>query len=124
MVIILNKLKSYFKVILIGLLFMIVFAFLLSILEYFNLFYGKVSEIFMFIYMAILFFIIGFLVGKKATHKGYLEGIKISLSLIFILIVINVLFYQTGFSLERTIYYFILILSSTLGSMIGINKQT
>lgn len=123
MVIILNKLKSYFKVILIGLLFMIVFAFLLSILEYFNLFYGKVSEVFMFIYMAILFFIIGFLVGKKATHKGYLEGIKISLSLIFILIVINVLFYQTGFSLERTIYYFILILSSTMGSMIGINKQ-
>lgn len=123
MVIILNKLKSYFKVILIGLLFMIVFAFLLSILEYFNLFYGKVSEVSMFIYMAILFFIIGFLVGKKATHKGYLEGIKISLSLIFILIVINILFYQTGFSLERTIYYFILILSSTLGSMIGINKQ-
>ena len=123
MVIILNKLKSYFKVILIGLLFMIVFVFLLSILEYFNLFYGKVSEVFMFIYMAILFFIIGFLVGKKATHKGYLEGIKISLSLIFILIVINVLFYQTGFSLERTIYYFILILSSTMGSMIGINKQ-
>ena len=123
MVIILNKLKSYFKVILIGLLFMIVFAFLLSILEYFNLFYGKVSEVSMFIYMAILFFIIGLLVGKKATHKGYLEGIKISLSLIFILIVINVLFYQTGFSLERTIYYFILILSSTLGSMIGINKQ-
>lgn len=102
---------------------MIMFAFLLSILEYFNLFYGKVSEVSMFIYMAILFFIIGFLVGKKATHKGYLEGIKISLSLIFILIVINVLFYQTGFSLERTIYYFILILSSTLGSMIGINKQ-
>lgn len=123
MVIILNKLKSYFKVILIGLLFMLVFAFLLSILEYFNLFYGKVSEVSMFIYMAILFFIIGFLVGKKATHKGYLEGIKISLSLIFILIVINVLFYQAGFSLERTIYYFILILSSTLGSMIGINKQ-
>lgn len=123
MVIILNKLKSYFKVILIGLLFMIGFALLLSILQYFNLFYGKASEVFMFIYMAILFFIIGFLVGKKATHKGYLEGIKISLSLIFILIVINVLFYQTGFSLERTIYYFILILSSTMGSMIGINKK-
>ena len=123
MVIILNKLKSYFKVILIGLLFMLVFAFLLGVLQNFNLFYGKASEVFMFIYMAILFFIIGFLVGKKATHKGYLEGIKISLSLIFILIVINVLFYQTGFSLERTIYYFILILSSTLGSMIGINKQ-
>ena len=123
MVIILNKLKSYFKVILIGLLFMIAFAFLLGVLQNFNLFYGKVSEIFMFIYMAILFFIIGFLVGKKATRKGYLEGIKISLSLIFILIVINVLFYQTGFSLERTIYYFILILSSTMGSMIGINKK-
>lgn len=123
MVIILNKLKSYFKVILIGLLFMIVFAFLLGVLQNFNLFYGKASEVFMFIYMAILFFIIGFLVGKKATHKGYLEGIKISLSLIFILIVINVLFYQTGFSLERTIYYFILILSSTMGSMIGINKK-
>ena len=123
MVIILNKLKSYFKVILIGLLFVMIFAFLLGVLQNFNLFYGKASEVFMFIYMAILFFIIGFLVGKKATHKGYLEGIKISLSLIFILIVINVLFYQTGFSLERTIYYFILILSSTMGSMIGINKK-
>lgn len=85
--------------------------------------YTKGSDIVTMIGMILLFAIIGLQYGKKATSKGYLEGLKIGASLIFILIVINLLFYRTGFSLERFVYYIVLILSSTCGSMIGINKK-
>lgn len=101
----------------------LLFSLVLGILNYFHILYSKGSEILIMIFMGIFFFIIGFTFGKKALKKGYLEGLKIGLSLIFLLIIINLLFFQTRFSFERFLYYFILILSSTLGSMFGIQKK-
>ena len=81
------------------------------------------TNILFMIFMTILFLIIGFKYGKTANKRGYIEGLKIGLSLILILVFINVLFCHSNFSIERLIYYLILILSSIAGSMIGINKK-
>lgn len=121
--IILKTLKKYGKTIGFFLIGILLIAFVISLFNITNLMYTKGSDIVTIIGMILLFAIIGLQYGKKATSKGYLEGLKIGASLIFILIVINLLFYQTGFSLERFIYYIVLILSSTFGSMIGINKK-
>lgn len=75
------------------------------------------------VFMILAFLIIGFNFGKVAEKNGYLEGIKIGFALLLVLIFINILFYQSSFSLERFIYYTVLILSSIFGSMIGINKK-
>ncbi len=99
---------------------------LCAILACFNLgdiLYTKSTDIIIMVGMILIFAFIGFTFGKKAPAKGYLEGLKIGVSLIFLLVIINLLFYQTGFSLSRFIYYVVLILSSTLGSMIGINRK-
>ena len=88
-----------------------------------NILYTKSTDVIIMIGMILVFAFIGFTFGKKAPSKGYLEGLKIGASLIFLLIVINLLFYQTGFSISRLIYYIVLILSSTLGSMVGINRK-
>ena len=81
------------------------------------------TSILFIILMIIIFLIMGYQFGKKANKKGYIEGLKIGLCLILVLIFINLIFYNSNFSLERIIYYIVLILSSIMGSMLGINKK-
>ena len=67
-------------------------------------------------------FIGSFLLGKKSNKKGYLEGIKYSAILIFLLVIINLLFIKV-FEIKSLVYFLIIIVSSTFGSMVGINKK-
>lgn len=116
--------KKYGKLLLIFTGFITILSLFLTIFNSFDIFYSKTSETIIFIMMIIFFAIIGFLYGKKVPSKGYLEGLKIGLILILFLIIINLLFFQNHFSLERIIYYLVLILSSMFASMIGINKKS
>lgn len=118
-----KKLKKYCLTGLFFLGFILLFSLILTTFNYFDILHFKLTNTFIFIGMILLLFIIGFEYGKKALKKGFLEGLKIGLWLIFILIFINIVFYHVNFSLERTIYYIVLILASTLGSMVGINKK-
>ena len=118
-----KNLKKYGKTVLIFLGVMIVFASILSLFNITNILYSKKTDIMIFIGMILILFIIGFEYGKKAPKKGYIEGLKIGGCLIFVLLFINLVFYQTGFSIEKILYYAVLILSSTLGYMVGINKK-
>ena len=118
-----KTLKQYGKTIAVFGGFLILLAMLLSLFQTFNILYSKSTDILIMIGMILSLFIIGFSYGKKAEKKGFLEGLKIGVCLIILLIFINLIFYQTGFSLERFLYYTVLILSSTFGSMIGINKK-
>jgi len=122
-VIILKIIKQYGKTIGIFLGILFILSFVIAILNSLNIIYSKGSDIIILVGMILTLFIIGLEYGKKAEKKGFLEGLKIGGSLIFILILINLIFYQTGCSIERFIYYAVLILSSTLGSMLGINKK-
>lgn len=115
--------KKYGKTMGIFLLIVLILTAILTCCNLANFLYTKSTDTITMIGMIFLFTIIGFEYGKKAESKGYLEGLKIGSSLIFLLIIINLLFYQTGFSISRFIYYIVLILSSTLGSMIGINRK-
>ena len=118
-----KTLKKYGKTFGIFLLCMILFIAILTCFNVGNIMHTKATDTIIMIGMILFFIIIGFEYGKKAQAKGYLEGLKIGASLILLLIIINLLFYQTGFSLSRFVYYVVLILSSTLGSMVGINKK-
>ncbi len=118
-----KTLKKYGKTLGLFLLVIIILTSILSLFNLGNIFYTKTTDIIIMVGMILIFAIIGFQYGKNALNKGFLEGLKIGASLIFLLIIINLLFYQTGFSISRLIYYIVLILTSTLGSMIGINKK-
>ena len=119
-----KTLKKYGKTIGIFLGIILILCAVLACFNIGNILYTKSTDVIIMIGMIVIFAFIGFNFGKKAPSKGYLEGLKIGFSLIFLLIIINLLFYQTGFSISRFIYYIVLILSSTLGSMIGINRKT
>ena len=95
--------------------------FLITIIYYFNLITMKTFGILKLLTILISTFITSFFLGTKTNNKGYLEGIKQSLILIVIFLIPTIL--TSNFNLKVFIYYLIILITSSLGSMIGINKK-
>lgn len=72
---------------------------------------------------AISFFFISSLASHKTKEKGYKVGLKLGLLFILLLILINLIFLHTKFSIDRIIYYIILLASSILGGSFGKNRK-
>lgn len=96
-------------------------SFLVSLLYYFsNISYKSIANI-LYIFMILLFFINGFITGSKRVNKGYINGIKYGLVFIIVIYLIGSIAFRFNISLYKILYYVVLILSSIIGSMIGIN---
>lgn len=65
----------------------------------------------------------GIILGKKSNKKGWLEGLKLGLIFSVFLVLFNYLGLKNNFQLKHLLFYSILIISSMVGSMIGINKK-
>ena len=91
---------------------------LLTIIDYFSLFNTSILKL---IIPILSIFISSFIIGKKTTKLGYLAGIKFGGIIIAIFLILVLLF--DSFNLKSLIYYLILLLTSTLGSMIGNIKK-
>lgn len=98
-------------------------TFLLTILNYFDIIGKSMLSIFKILVALISLFVGGFLIGKKSKQKGWLEGLKVSLIFIVILILFNILGLSQKIELKNILYYLILIISCMFGGMIGINKK-
>ena len=97
--------------------------FIITILNYFNIINGKILSVFMILIIISALFVGGYLIGKNSKQNGWLEGIKLSLIIIAILALFNYLGLKKEFHLTQIIYYSILTIACTLGSMVGINKR-
>ena len=95
----------------------------LTLFSYFDLISDSTLSLLEITIMIIIMFIGGFLIGKKSKNKGWLEGLKIGSIFIIILILLNIIFIQT-FDFKNIFYFIILIISSMLGGMIGILKNS
>ena len=62
-----------------------------------------------------------FIMGRNTNKNGYLEGIKIAIIIDLIFIIFSIIF--KDFKIESIIFYIILLASSILGSIIGIQKK-
>ena len=102
--------------------FMLVFTFIATLLNYIGLFSSTIMKIIKIIIPVISMLIGGFIIGKKQGKKGWLEGLKLSLIFLIILTIFNYLGLNFSFSVKSIIYYTILIVSTILGSIIGVNK--
>lgn len=117
------KVFNYVKYIGMFILFIIIISIIASL---FNLmgfnsnFMNKVTIIL----TALGFFIINALASKNINEKGFILGIKLGLIFVLFMILINLIFFKSSFSLERIIYYIILIFSSILGGSFGKNLKT
>jgi len=118
-----NKYVKYLKALLYIFIPLLIFTSILSILYYFNIISDTTLNILKLITTAISLLIGGIYIGNKANKKGYLEGLKVGLIIIFLLFIISYLAFDKSINIKASIYYLILLAFSIIGSMIGINKK-
>ena len=114
---------NYLKNIGYTLLIIITSCIIITILNYFNILNGNILNIISIIVILLSLFVGGFFTGRTANKKGYLEGIKIGGIMIVIVLLLNLLVFKNKFSLINILYYLSLLLMSTIGSMLGIQKR-
>ena len=119
---------NYLKKVGISLLYIIgiIFALtmIITILNYFNIISGTLLTISKILICVISLFIGGFIIGKKSSKKGWLEGFKLSIIFLLLLLLFNYLGLGALPELKNIIYYAIIIASCIFGSIIGINKNS
>ena len=103
-------------------LFLITLVFITSLLNLVGV-NSTITNLLIFIFNISLFFIFGLKNGKKASSKGYLAGLKVGGLFLLVLIIISLFTQKNIFSLSSLLYYIVLILASTFGGSLGINKK-
>lgn len=99
---------------------LIIYLFIITTFAHFNLFSYKTVSLISFIFVIMLFMYCGFALGKKSNKRGYLSGLVIGIINILLILILALLFRCLP-ELKSLIYFMILLLSSTLGGMFGIN---
>lgn len=117
-----NYLK-YLKALVYILVPLLIFNTILSICYYFSIIGSGMVNYLKLFSVGVSMLIGGIYIGDKTSKKGWLEGLKIGLEVIILLFIIGYLAFDQGLGLKNIIYYMILLVSSVLGSMIGINKR-
>lgn len=102
----------------------IIFTIFIGTLSYFNILSNMSIKIFELIAIIISMFIGGIYLGKNSPQRGYLEGIKIGVFMILLLFCLSYFGFSKSFSISSLIFYIIILISSILGSVIGINKKS
>ncbi len=118
-----DNIKNYLIAIGYFLLVVAVFAIILTIFNYYDIVTNKLFKVIKVLIPSLALFIGGYKVGNNANKKGYIEGIKLSLIVIILLFMFSYLGFNASFNISLILYYIILIISSMLGAMIGINKK-
>lgn len=118
-----NNIKNYLVAIGYFFLVVVVFAIILTIFNYYDIVTSKLFKIIKVLIPSLALFIGGYKVGNSANKKGYIEGIKLSLIIIVMLFMFSYLGFNVTFNVSLILYYIILIISSMLGAMVGINKK-
>ncbi len=117
---IMNTFFKYLKYIGLFFIFIIIITIVFSLINltgFASDFLSKLSIIL----TAISFFIISMKASNETKEKGYILGLKLGLICIIMLILLNLIFFQSRFSIDRLIYYTILLASSVLGGSFGKN---
>jgi len=118
---------NYLKKVGIALLYIIGIIFvatmLMTIFNYFNIITGTALTISKILICVISLFVGGFVIGRRSSKKGWLEGLKLSLIFLIVLVLFNYLGLGNKPELKNLVYYLIIIISCIFGSIIGINKK-
>ena len=103
-------------------IYIIIYMFILTLLNYFNIISYHTLNILKYIFLFILLIYYSYKIGLGSNSKGYLEGIKFSSIIITILIILNIIFIR-NFNFKSIIYYLLILVITTSSSILGINKN-
>ena len=116
-----NTLKTFLKSILIIIVGLFISSIIINTLYYFDMVSNNVIKYLKMFFSITIFFISGLYIGKKSISKGYINGLKLSLIMMVLFILLGIIF--NNIKLLRTVYYLIMMTCITFGAMIGINKN-
>lgn len=102
------------------LLSLLIYLIIITSLSYINVFNYKVTSTISFIFINLLFCIFGFKSGKQSEKKGFLSGLITGAVNILALLFLSMIFKCLPSS-KTLLYFLILIISSVLGGILGIN---
>lgn len=114
---------KYIKTIIFFICLVLILNLLSSILYYFDITNDKTNHILKIINFIIIYLSTGLYIGKLSKSKGWLEGLKISLIVIALSIMLILIIPSTKFTLISFIYYLLLTLLIISGSQIGLNLK-
>ena len=117
-----NYLKKLGKIIITTLLSIIILGFILTILYYFDIINNNIYNIMKMIIVLLSLFINAFFLGKNSTKYGLVEGLKLGAIFLIIMFIIKI-FTSNSFDIRTVIYSIIILLTTSIGSVIGINKK-
>ena len=114
--------KKTLKALLIILISIIITSLLINLFYYFDIINNNLVKYLKMILSMLSFFLGGIYMGKNSPNKGYLYGLRLSLIIIILLLILGIIF--NNLNLSRIIYYLIITFTITFGAMLGINKKT
>lgn len=100
----------------------IILGLVLNTLYYFDIINNNVYNIMKMIIVLIVLFINAFFLGKESLKYGIVEGLKLGAFFLLIMFVLKLII-NSGFDIRTLIYTFIILLTTSLGAIIGINKK-
>lgn len=95
---------------------------IITTLYYFNIISSGTYNVLKIVILLINIFISSFILGKKATSRGYLEGIKLSIMIIPLLLILSLVL-SLSLKPRVLIYYLIIAVTSIFGGMVGISRK-
>lgn len=117
-----NYLKKLGKIIITTLLSIIILGLILTILYYFDIINNNIYNIMKMVIVLLSLFINAFFLGKNSTKYGLVEGLKLGAIFLIIMFIIKI-FTSNSFDIRTVIYSIIILLTTSIGSVIGINKK-
>lgn len=118
-----NSIKKYLKCIGVTFGLVLVFGLFLTNLNFFDLVSNNIYKVIMILFTIISIFTGSYILGSKTDKKGYIEGLKFGIIIIFLFFVISFLAFDKGINLSSLLYYLIILGISSSGSMVGINRR-
>lgn len=118
-----NELKNVSICFGIALLSLLVFTFLMTLFNYVGVIPNSMVSIVEIVIPLLSLFIGGYLLGKKSQKKGWLQGLKLGILFILLLLLFQYLGLHMNFDVRNLVFYLLLMMSTIFGSMLGINRK-
>ncbi len=111
--------KTYLKTYLYFFILVIILTIILSIINYIVSFNNSILKISI---PPVSMFISSIFLGKATKQKAYLEGIKLSIIYLLFTSIFKIII-NSPFTYKNIIIFILIIISSILGAMLGINLK-
>ena len=99
----------------------IILLFIFTLLYYFDIISNNIMKYFKFIILILTILYSSYKLGKESEKKGYQKGLIFGSMIIVLFMIISLI--TNSFKITNIIYYLVILIISTIGSMLGVLKK-